>query len=330
MEAAPRSLGDRRSPTWFVPDIGLPGTAPISTPSRRYLALPRSLPPPWERSRRGRRPKFSARKHAAICATARYFDYTYREVEGQARLIMTKTIDHSTIGWALKRMRTPYLKLLLLLLFGEINRIARCEVYMVDSTGISTTRPSRRKRVLKMSWSREFLKMRALVGYSPQAGALAIASARVTAGNVADCTQLGRLLEGIQGMGEPLLGDRGYDSRRNLDVATRHGSRAVIKPRAIGMHHGARKKRFKEFGSNRRLYRQRGIAEAVFGGIENRYGAMVRCKLPTTKAASILLMAVAHNLRTLARVRAMKEAGFLIILWIYSTNSANLGRKLKV
>jgi hypothetical protein len=32
-------------------------------------------------------------------------------------------------------------------------------------------------------------------------------------------------------------------------------------------------------------------------------------------------MAVAHNLRTLARVRAMKEAGFLIILWIYSTNS---------
>ncbi|MFH1821435.1 MAG: hypothetical protein ABH852_03205, partial [Methanobacteriota archaeon] len=80
-----------------------------------------------------------------------------------------------------------------------------------------------------------------------------------------------------------------------------------------GMHHRVRKKRFKEFRRDRRLYRQRGIAEAVFGGIENRYGAMVRCRLPATKAASVLLMAVAHNLRTLARVRAMKEIRILLL-----------------
>ena len=153
--------------------------------------LVRRLPPPWERFRRGRRPKFSARRHAAICATAQYFDYTYREVEGQAPLMMPNTIDHSTVGWALKRMCVPYLKLLLVLLFREINRLAKCQLYMVDSTGISTTRLSRRKRVLRTSWSREFLKLHALVGYSSQVEALAIASASVTAGNVADCTQLG-------------------------------------------------------------------------------------------------------------------------------------------
>ena len=275
--------------------------------------LVRRLPPPWERSRRGRRPKFTARKHAAVCATARYFDYTYREVEGQAPLMMPKAIDHSTVGWALKRLRVPYLKLLLILLFREINRLAKCGLYMVDSTGISTTRLARRKRVLKTSWSREFLKMHVLVGYSRPAGALAVVSARVTAGNVADCTQLGRLLEGIQGMGEPLLGDRGYDSRRNREIAARHGFKPVIKPRAIGMGRWVNRKKFREFRRNRRLYRQRGIAEAVFGGIENRYGAMVRCRLPATKAASVLLMAVAHNLRTLARVRAMKEMGILLL-----------------
>lgn len=152
-----------------------------------------------------------------------------------------------------------------------------------------------------------------LVGYSSQAGALAIASARVTAGNVADCTQLGRLLEGIQGRGEPLLGDRGYGSQQNIEVAARHGFKPVIKPRAIGMHHRVRKKRFKEFKRDRRLYRQRGIAEAVFGGLENRYGAMTRCKLLATKVASVLLMSVAHNLRTLARVRAMREMEILIV-----------------
>ena len=48
-------------------------------------------------------------------------------------------------------------------------------------------------------------------------------------------------------------------------------------------------------------FKQRGIDEAFFGGIP--------------------LMATAHNLRTLARVRAMKEIGVFIVLWIYSTNS---------
>jgi len=48
-------------------------------------------------------------------------------------------------------------------------------------------------------------------------------------------------------------------------------------------------------------FKQRGIGEAFFGGI--------------------LLMATAHNLRTLARIRAMKEIGIFIVLWIYSSNS---------
>jgi len=48
--------------------------------------------------------------------------------------------------------------------------------------------------------------------------------------------------------------------------------------------------------------KQRDIGEAFFGGIP--------------------LMATAHNLRTLARVRAMKEIGVFIVLWIYSTNSS--------
>ncbi|MEM3420659.1 MAG: transposase [Candidatus Hadarchaeum sp.] len=185
---------------------------------------------------------------------------------------------------------------------------------MIDSTGISTTCLSRRKRVLKKSWSRAFLKLHALVGYSPQAGALAIVSAKVTAGNVADCAQLGRLLDGFKGGGEPLLADRGYDSRRNVEIAAHHGFKPVIKPRAIGMDRWVNQKKFKEFRRNLKLYRQRGIAEAVFGGIANRYGAMIRCKLPATRAVSVLLMAVAHNLRTLVRVRAMKEMGYFLFV----------------
>ena len=210
-------------------------------------------------------------------------------------------------------MREPYLKLLLLLLFREITRLAKCGVYMVDSTGISTPHLRRRKRALKRTWEREFLKMHVLVGYSRRAGALIVLRAKVTGGNVADCTQLERLLEGVNGGGEHLLGDRGYDSQRNLDLAVEHGFKPIIKPRSIGLHRRMKKRRVKEFRRDLKLYHQRGIAEAFFGGLENRYGARTRCRLSTTKRASILLMAVAHNLRTLSRVRAMKERGLLLL-----------------
>ena len=94
--------------------------------------LLRRLPPPWEHARRGRRPKFCSRRHAAICITARCLDLTYREVEGSAPTFMDKTIDHSTVGWAFKRLRKNYLELLILLLRRELQRLLRCEFYTID------------------------------------------------------------------------------------------------------------------------------------------------------------------------------------------------------
>jgi hypothetical protein len=60
----------------------------------------------------------------------------------------------------------------------------------------------------------------------------------------------------------------------------------------------------------------------VFAGLANRYNSHTRHKLPRTKVTSILLMLVAHNLRTLARVCAMEELKILLVVWIYSTNSS--------
>ncbi len=283
--------------------------------------LVRRLPPPWERARRGRRPKFSARRHAAICATRQCLDYTYREVEGQAPFFMNKAIDHSTVGWAFKRLREGYLKLLIVLLRKELVRLVRCELYVVDSTGISTPRLKKRRKAFRTLWVREHLKLHALVGYSSEASALMVCSARVTKANAADGGQFKRLLEDSRAKGEPLLADAAYDSEHNLKLATEHGFKPVIKPRSYEFHGLFRKRMLKEFRRCRKLYRRRGIAEALFAGLANRYGSRTRCKLPTTKAASILLMAVAHNLRTLARVRAQKETGIFVIVSIYSTNS---------
>ena len=51
----------------------------------------------------------------------------------------------------------------------------------------------------------------------------------VTQGTTADCTQAGRLVEGITA--ENLLADRGYDSDAILDQARKQGMTPVIPPK---------------------------------------------------------------------------------------------------
>lgn len=284
--------------------------------------LVRKLPPPWRRARLGRHPKFSPRRHVAICVVRQYFDYALREVEGQAPFFMGKTIDHSTVGKAFKRLRVNYLKLLVLLLRRELTRLAHCEFYVADSTGISTPRLVKRRKAFKMLREREFLKLHALIGYSRRASALVVFSARVTRANVTDGSQLGYLLKGLRAGGEPLLADSAYECERNLHLALERGFIPLIKPRSVAYRGIFRRHMLREFKRNHKLYHQRGIAEAIFAGLANRYGSRTRCKRVRTKTISMLLMLVAHNLRTFARVRAAEETGSLVILWIYSTNSA--------
>jgi len=59
--------------------------------------------------------------------------------------------------------------------------------------------------------------------------------------------EAGRLLEGLRGEDEPLLGDKGYDSQRNLELASEHGFKPVIKPRTIKYHGIFRKQMLREF-----------------------------------------------------------------------------------
>ena len=290
--------------------------------------LLRRLPPPWERARRGRRPKFSSRRHAAVCLTAKCLDLTYREVEGSAPRFMRETIDHSTVGWAFKRLRKNYLGLLILLLRRELQRLLRCEFYTIDSTGISTSRLRRRRRAFKTVWMHESLKLHVLAGYSPQDSALVVFAASVTGESVHDATQFKPLLSDLWAKGEPLIADSAYDARSNIEFARSHGFVPVVKPRSYEPHGFVRRQAAQEFRLKRKLYRQRGIAEAIFAGLANRYDSKTRCKRLDTKISSILFMAVAHNLRTLMRVSAMRKNGISIFILIYSTNPVR-GERLK-
>ncbi|MFQ6137266.1 MAG: hypothetical protein ACE5PM_08810 [Candidatus Hydrothermarchaeales archaeon] len=61
---------------------------------------------PWRTSRRGRGPEFTPKEHAAICIYVRYFNYSYGNAEGAVPPLISRIIDYSTMGWAMKRL--PY------------------------------------------------------------------------------------------------------------------------------------------------------------------------------------------------------------------------------
>ena len=247
---------------------------------------------------------------------------TYREVEGNAPAFLGMTIDHSTVGWAFKRLRKEYLELLLLLLRQKLEKEVNPELYVVDSTGISTPRFVERRYGFKLLRKRVCLKLHALIGYSPADSALVVCSASVTGESVHDSTQFGSLISDIWARGEPLLGDPAYDAEFIHELARQHGFKPIIEPAEKderGPHGFVRREVFREFEENRELYRLRKVAEGFFGGIETRYGSKTRCKLLHLQVSNILLMAVAHNLRTLARVRAQNNQEILFIIWIFST-----------
>jgi len=76
-----------------------------------------------------------------------------------------------------------------------------------------------------------------------------------------------------------------------------------IKPRDYEPVGLVRRELIETFEKNRELYELRKVTEGFFGGLETIYGSRTRCKLLSTELSNVLLMVLAHNLRTYARVQ---------------------------
>lgn len=274
------------------------------------------LGPPWQVSKRGRLPKFRPELYAAMGIFRKYFGSSLRAAEGETPLLIGLRMDHATIWWGLQRMPIVYFERALELLYELIAKLFKCEIFITDSTGVETDRYQERRRALKTCPEREFVKLHVLEGYSREAGLVPIVAARVTQGQAHDSPQFKCLLKKFRGGGEPLLGDSAYDAAKNFELAKRHGFEPVIKLKNIGLKGLLRRQAARDFDRNRELYRMRGVGEAPFGGFAVRYESRTRCRLLKTRAIDSLLMAIAHNLRTYARARAMKRMKIFICRFI--------------
>ena len=289
------------------------------------LRVASRLGPPWQVSKRGRPPVIHPTTHAAVCIYKKCSCPSFRDAEGDTSLLFGKRIDHVTIWWAFWRIPVAYYEQALELLYELIDELFPCELFITDSTGVETDRYRERREAFRTVQEREFLKLHMLAGYSREAGLVPIPAAKVTRGEAHDSPQFGKLLENFQGRGEPLLGDSAYDAGKNFELARKHGFEPVIKLRDVELKGLLRTQAARDFERNRELYRMRGVGETPFGGFAVRCNSRTRCRLVHTRVADSLLMAIAHDVRTYMRARAMKELEFFCLMWLGMDLLNNLG-----
>ena len=108
----------------------------------------------------------------------------------------------------------------------------------------------------------------------------------ITAGTTADCTQAGKLIEGLTA--ENLLADKGYDSDAIVEQATEQGMKAQIPPK---------KNRKEQRHYDKELYKLRHLVENAFlhlkrwRGIATRYAKCTASFLAAVHIRCIALWA---------------------------------------
>jgi hypothetical protein len=211
----------------------------------------------------------------------------------------------------MQRLPAEYITRALKLLHVEINRLLRGGVFIADSTGIETDRYEDATIVLAESKRREFRKLHVIADYFHGHGIVSIASAGESHGNAHDSPAFRRIFDPEVCRGGTLLADSAYDALENYKLAYGSSLHPVIKQRnhphsrrTKGIR--VRRRAAKDFDES--TYKKfRGIVEGIFGGLETRYGNRTRCRLEHTRRVSIMLMALAHDIRAYARAIALVE-----------------------
>jgi transposase len=180
-------------------------------------------------------------------------------------------------------------------------------VFAVDSTGFGTQCFYRHfsSRYGHDEYSRDYVKLHALIGTNTNV----IAAASVTAKDVNDTTQFGRLVEsGAEAFTmRTIVADKGYSGRGNADIAARVGAEPFfpMKVNAVEVSPTrgttpAWSKLFHLYSYHREefaaTYHARSNAESTFSAMKRVFGDTLRSKTPAAQTNELLFKVIAHNI----------------------------------
>ena len=251
-----------------------------------------------KKGRRGRKFKFDAYDYAIYIIYTDMKNYSYRDAESCAPLILGKTLDHSTFGKIYKKLPLNYVKRMRRLLRSLIVCGGMEFVRIPDSTGVETDRYEQMQKIRKKR-RRKHLKRHIISNYFPDFGISVIEASRATKGYANDSPQLRRMVEEENCQGGLLLADRGYDNPKNRSFCEAKNIKTVIKLRGDIPFSNKIHEMF---------YRKlRGLVETNFGGFESWQGNKTRKRLPETQSIDIELMSVVQMIRTYFKILEIEK-----------------------
>ncbi len=113
----------------------------------------------------------------------RFFGYSYRGLEKHIHEFVSRTLDHSTVGWAMKRISVEYINCIVKLLYQLTDNLCKQDgVFITDSTGITTDRYRVIKILFKKIDRKQFMKWHVIAKYYPSKGVICIVSSLSTGG----------------------------------------------------------------------------------------------------------------------------------------------------
>ena len=259
------------------------------------------LPAPWRKSKRGRPYRTMPRDYAALLVTARLEDWSTREVEANSEALLGHSVDHASAAWALAKTLPGYFEALLWRLYKALTGVLTQLFHSADSTGVRTDRHRVVERVLAFGKEIEDLKLHVIASWLPRQHAIAIASAGCTRGERHDSPVLRELLRETSLPAGKLFADSAYDAEETFELSFEKGLTPIIKPR-INSKKGFFRKKARRAWSKRAYDKYRSRVETVFAGSQARNHNTVRERRVATRRRAVVLLAVAHNLRTAIRL----------------------------
>ncbi|AEF95867.1 transposase [Methanotorris igneus] len=272
---------------------------------------------PYKEKRKVGRPlAISYNEYIATLIIKHIFRISLRDLETLSDYLHKKHIDSSTYGKAFQRIKISDLTKIIVGLHLIIANSLKSSViiYIADSTGVHLLRVyCERIRVvnneIKKVKYRVFDKMHVLACYYKDYGLISIVMVKWDNGYSSDSKNLLKMIKSLDFVkGAIILLDGGYDDEDLLRELLSIDLIPIVKTKEFKWDYGIskiRKKVKKLF--DKKLYKIRGVIEAIFGGLKTKFRLTLNEKLPESRCRATLAVAIVHNILTLMRVISIRE-----------------------
>lgn len=289
--------------------------------------LVKHLPLPWKKSKRGRPPLYVSRLYAAIFVWMVYFDLRLREAGADLRLTGIESPNFRSIDWALvHKMEPGYLQTAIQLLAQKLKtHLSKQRVYYIgDATGYGHRRLDQSKKQYvdgEHGWDYYDVKIRghtkalAVNRYYREEGLLVILGAEVGRGYYSDVKLFSDIWGKLGLRGGRFIYDSALDAGKAIEKLIGSGIQPCIKSRRNeGKPSFWRRKAMRLF--RKKLYRQRGVCETIFGATKVRYGPTLRMRQMPSRFNFIMAMYAVHNLKIYLRLKVTLGLRFLSLYFL--------------